>query len=186
MANNQDNLKGHGFHERTAEEQRAIATRGGEASGEARRRKRDLRNALEALLEKNMTAKDGKQMTGTEAITAKLFEQALKGNVKAFETIRATVGQDPIQKIVISEVDQSIINEVEAIVKGEAFGNAAAGAKDMTGKILKIEPESGKIENTYKTAAQAARENGIDPSNLAKAIKSGKTIGGFRWEKRKN
>lgn len=90
--------------------------KGGVASGEARRRKRDLRLALEMLLEKDFKDKNGKEMTGTQAITAKLFEQAMKGNVKAFETIRATVGQDPIQKIQVSEVDQSIIDEVEKAV----------------------------------------------------------------------
>ena len=82
------------------------AKRGGKASGEARRRKRDLRLALEMLLEKEMKSKDGTTMTGTEAITAKLFEQALKGNVKAFETIRETVGQDPTHKIEVSAVDK--------------------------------------------------------------------------------
>ena len=82
------------------------AKKGGIASGEARRKKRDLRLALEMLLEKEFTDKSGKQVSGTEAITAKLFEQAMKGNVKAFETIRATVGQDPAQKIEVTKIDK--------------------------------------------------------------------------------
>lgn len=92
------------------------AKKGGKASGEARRRKRDLRQALEMLLEKDFKDKQGNTITGTEAITTKLFEQAMKGNVKAFETIRSTVGQDPVQKVMISEVDQSVIDEVESMV----------------------------------------------------------------------
>ena len=92
------------------------AKKGGIASGEARRRKRDLRLALEMLLEKDMTSKDGQTMSGTEAITAKLFEQALKGNVKAFETIRSTVGQKPVDRVMISEVDQATIDEVEKMM----------------------------------------------------------------------
>lgn len=116
MANNSENLKGHGFHERTAEEQRAIAVMGGEASGEARRKKRDLRKALEALLEKDFTDMGGNKKSGAEAITAKLFEQALHGNVRAFETIRATVGQDPVQKIMVAEVDPAVLEEVEKAV----------------------------------------------------------------------
>lgn len=98
------------------EEAKKNGKKGGKASGEARRRKRDLRLALEMLLEKKME-RDGKSMTGTEAITAKLFEQALKGNVKAFETIRSTVGQDPVQKVQVAEVNQDVINEVEKIVE---------------------------------------------------------------------
>lgn len=92
------------------------AKKGGIRSGEARRAKRDLRLALEMLLEKDFTDKNGKEITGTEAITAKLFEQAMKGNVKAFETIRATVGQDPVQKVIVAEVEQSVIDEVEKAV----------------------------------------------------------------------
>lgn len=102
--------------ERTKEEQRKIARQGGIASGEARRRKRDLRLALEMLLEKEYKDKAGNTLTGTEAITAKLFEQAMKGNIKAFETIRSTVGQDPVQKVMVAEVDQSVIDEVERAV----------------------------------------------------------------------
>lgn len=93
------------------------AKKGGIASGEARRKKRDLRRALEMLLEKDFKDKNGTSRTGTEVITAKLFEQAAKGNVKAFETIRATVGQDPVQKVQVAEVNQDLVNEVEKIVE---------------------------------------------------------------------
>jgi len=112
MANEQNLLKGEDAHKLTVEE----ASKGGKASAEARRRKRDLRLALEMLLEKDFKDKSGNDITGTEAITAKLFEQAMKGNVKAFETIRATVGQDPVQKVMIAEVDQDVIDEVEKAV----------------------------------------------------------------------
>lgn len=115
MANN-PNLEGKGFESRTTAEQQEIAKQGGIASGEARRRKRDLRLALEMLLEKEYKNSKGEMITGTEAVTAKLFEQAMKGNVKAFETIRATVGQDPVQKLMIAEVEQSVIDEVERAV----------------------------------------------------------------------
>jgi hypothetical protein len=116
MANEQNLLKGDDIHKFTHEE----ASKGGKASGEARRRKRDLRLALEMLLEKDFKNRDGEAVSGAEAITAKLFEQAMKGNVKAFETIRATVGQDPVQKIAVAEVDQDIVDEVEkAVLKNE-------------------------------------------------------------------
>ena len=92
------------------------AKKGGIRSGEARRQKRDLRRALEALLEKDFNDKSGNVISGTDAIAAKLFEQAMKGNVKAFETIRATVGQDPVQKIAVQDISQSTIDEVEKAV----------------------------------------------------------------------
>lgn len=78
---------------------REEAKKGGVNSGKARRRKRDLRKALETLLENEYFDTEGNKKTGTELITTKLFQQAIKGNVKAFEVIRATVGQDPVQKV---------------------------------------------------------------------------------------
>lgn len=110
MANEQ-NLRP-GEYQLTHEEQK----KGGIASGEARRRKRDLRQALEMLLEKEYKQRNGETITGTEAITAKLFEQAMKGNIKAFETLRDTVGQKPVEKIMVAEVEQSVIDEVERAV----------------------------------------------------------------------
>ena len=110
---NKKNLKP-GAHKLTLEEQSA----GGKASGKARAERRDLRKALEMLLEREYKDKSGNTLTGTEAITAKLFEQAMKGNIKAFETIRSTVGQDPVQKVMLAEVDQNVIDEVEKAVLG--------------------------------------------------------------------
>ncbi len=110
MANEQ-NLRP-GEYKLTQEE----AKKGGIASGEARRRKRDLRMALEMLLEKEYKNGKGETITGTEAITGKLFEQAMKGNIKAFETLRDTVGQKPVEKVMIAEVEQSVIDEVERAV----------------------------------------------------------------------
>ena len=111
MANEQ-NLRP-GEYRLTLEEQK----KGGLASGEARRRKRDLRQALELLLEKEWQDKNGNKLTGTEAITAKLFEQAMKGNIKAFETIRDTVGQKPIERVEQVNIDMEYEQSVEYVKK---------------------------------------------------------------------
>ena len=113
MANEQ-NLKPF-TSEQSREEAVKNGSKGGIASGEARRRKRDLRLALEMLLEKEYTDKKGNVATGAEAITAKLFEQAMKGNVKAFETIRSTVGQDPVQKVEQVNFDAEYNQSVEYV-----------------------------------------------------------------------
>lgn len=100
---------------RNESEARAMGKKGGVASGEARRRKKDLRQALEELLDRKYTDKNGNKLTGTEAITAKLFEQAMKGNIKAFETIRSTVGQDPVQKVEQVNIDMEYEQSVEYV-----------------------------------------------------------------------
>lgn len=106
-----------GQHKLTNEER----VKGALASAQVKRDKKNLRKALEALLEKDYPQKDKqgnviRVLSGTEALTTKLFEQAMKGNVKAFETIRSTIGQDPVQKIAVQDIDQSVIEEVENIV----------------------------------------------------------------------
>lgn len=114
MANMQNLIPG--AHPLTVEE----ASKGGKESAKARAAKRDLRKALEILLEKDFTDKNGNVLTGAEAITARLFEQAMKGNVKAFETLRDTVGQKPVEKVMLAEVDQDVIDEVERAVFNES------------------------------------------------------------------
>ena len=113
MANERNLVRGDQAHKLTAEEQ----SMGGKASAEARRKKRDLRLALEMLLEKEYTDKKGNVATGAEAISTKLFEQAMKGNVKAFETIRSTVGQDPVQKVEQVNFDAEYNQSVEYVRK---------------------------------------------------------------------
>ena len=111
---NEQNLKPF-TSDQSREEAVANGRKGGVASGEARRRKRDLRLALEMLLEKEYTDKKGNVATGAEAISTKLFEQAMKGNVKAFETIRSTVGQDPVQKVEQVNFDAEYNQSVEYV-----------------------------------------------------------------------
>jgi hypothetical protein len=98
-----DNLKS--LADRTTAEQREIAQAGGIASGEARRRKRDIRLALEALLEKDIQDKHGNTMSTAEAIALKQIEKALKGDTKAFEVVRDTAGQKPMDKVEVTGLD---------------------------------------------------------------------------------
>jgi hypothetical protein len=81
--------------ERTKDEARAISSKGGKASGVARRKKADLKKTFETLLSLDVTdSKIKKQleemgMTGNnEALLAfATFQQAVKGNQKATENI---------------------------------------------------------------------------------------------------
>jgi hypothetical protein len=111
-----ENLEGKGFESRSTEEVREIAKKGGKASGEARRKKRDLKACMEALLEKQIVGKDGQIYSGAEAISIKQFEKALKGDAKAFELVRDTSGQSVVQKIQVAEVDADTIKDIESLV----------------------------------------------------------------------
>ena len=81
--------------ERSKEEARAISSKGGKASGIARKRKADLKKAFEILLALDVTdSKIKKQLEeigmagNNEALLAfAIFQQAVKGDQKATENI---------------------------------------------------------------------------------------------------
>lgn len=91
------------------------AKKGGIASGEARRRKRDLRLAMQKLLEDEYTTSDGTKISGAEAIALKQMEKALKGDAKAFELVRDTSGQKPVEVVEQVNVDAQYNEKMEIL-----------------------------------------------------------------------
>lgn len=76
------------MNQRTEDEQRAIATQGGIASGKARREKRDFRASMMAALAELVERKDdnGKvlaKISAQDAICIKQIAKALKGDTTA-------------------------------------------------------------------------------------------------------
>ncbi len=112
MGNIENLVKGDEKHKLTAEE----ASKGGKASAEARRKKRDIRQAIEILLETDIKDKSGKTLSGAEAIAVAQFKKALKGDTRAFEVLRDSAGQKPVEKVMVAEVDNEVINEIENMV----------------------------------------------------------------------
>ena len=113
MANEQNLIP---FTERSESEVRKLNSKGGVNSGEARRRKRDIRLALEALLEKDITDKHGNTMSTAEAIAIKQIEKALKGDTKAFEVVRDSAGQKPVEKVSVGASDEAK-NELKELLE---------------------------------------------------------------------
>ena len=111
----EQNLEGKGFESRTTEELREITAKGGRASGEARRRKRDIRLAMEALLEKEYKGKGGETLSGADALAIKQMEKALKGDTKAFEVVRDSAGQKPVEKVEQVNIDMEYEQSVEYV-----------------------------------------------------------------------
>ena len=80
----------------TSEEARINGSKGGKKSVESRRQKKLLKELLEEALEKETK-------TGNVAvdITSALIKRAKDGNVKAYEVIRDTLGQKPVESVKI-------------------------------------------------------------------------------------
>lgn len=68
---------------------------GGEASGKARRENADLRKIAQILLGEEY--KEG--LTNAQAMTLAQLQKALEGDTKAFEVLRDTAGQKPVQVV---------------------------------------------------------------------------------------
>ena len=89
------------------DEARERGRKGGLASGEARRKRKTLKEELLLMLSEGETQ---------QSVTLALIEKAMSGDTKAFEVIRDTIGEKPVDKVMIADVEPSVIAEVEAMV----------------------------------------------------------------------
>jgi len=85
----EDQIEQYRFDNKTAEEQREIARKGGIASGIARREKATMKATLEMLL--NST--NNKGQTYKELATLGLLKGAISGNAQNYRTILETLGE---------------------------------------------------------------------------------------------
>lgn len=101
--------------ERTPEERKAIARKGAEATNRIRREKKTLKMELEALLE----ILDEKGDSVQKKMSFALIKKAIKGDVRAFETIRDTIGQKPKENLNIDfEKNEAEAQQLLANIKG--------------------------------------------------------------------
>lgn len=82
--------------ELTPQERKERASKAGKASVEAKRKKKELRQLLEIALSQPL--KDNPDEDNYMGITVALMNKALNGDVKAYETIRDTIGQKPVEQ----------------------------------------------------------------------------------------
>lgn len=90
------------LNQRTKNEQRDIARKAGIASGEARRKKADMRKSMQNLLNMKITPQQeatlkqlgliSDEWTYSDLINVAAMKQAMKGNVRAMEFVRDTAG----------------------------------------------------------------------------------------------
>ena len=100
--------------DRTSEELREMTRKGGIKSGEARRRKKTMREALEMLLFKTELSETAKKMLEAEGIkdvddmthqmviTRSLIAKAESGDVQAYNAICGMIGEKPAEKVEMS------------------------------------------------------------------------------------
>lgn len=93
------------MNQRTEEEQKALRHKAGVNSGKARRNKALLKDCLQILMEqKYIDEETGKKITGAELLSVDLFKKAVAEKdtakkARAFEVLRDTSGQKPVDKV---------------------------------------------------------------------------------------
>jgi len=95
------------LNKRTKEEQKAIVTQGGIASGIARNRNKTFKEELLMLLDMD---------DNLNRMSVAVVKKALDGDLKALEIIRDTVGQKPSDKVENINIEVSLedyVNKVE-------------------------------------------------------------------------
>lgn len=93
---NEENLIN--LRDRSPEERKEIARKGAEATNKLLKERKTFREELLILLSQGDTQK---------RISLAMLEKAMKGDTKAFEVLRDTVGEKPVDKV---EADVGITN----------------------------------------------------------------------------
>lgn len=89
------------------------------------KKRKTFAQAFDAYLSSQFKQADGTVLSGTELIAKTVIDRANEGDLKAFELIRDTVGEKPIDKVAKVEISQDIRDKVEALVEeyGQKSGN---------------------------------------------------------------
>lgn len=131
MANNIGNLIPVKKGQRTKEEQKEFATKGGIESGKSRLRKKTLREIADLILSKQANPKvkktiselypdlDPEEITNDIAMVGRQVEKAIrKADTRAFEVLQATIGEKPVEQI--EDITYKITEEDKEIAKESA------------------------------------------------------------------
>lgn len=139
-----ENIKDKGFDNRTTEELRVITSKGGKASGEARRRKANFRKTLNQLLTTEIDSPEwkpvleamGLESTLETAMLAAQIKEAVNGNTKAAYFVAQYAGQspEPEENIKNREADTELKKARKQAVTGE---NETEEALEKLDNILK-------------------------------------------------
>lgn len=105
----------------TSETAREAGKKGGRKAGINIRQRKSLRDELIAVLtDMEIPQKDtGKKVPVQEALSISLIKSALSGNVRAFEIIRDTIGEKPVENLAIMASDFKALDDAFEALDGD-------------------------------------------------------------------
>lgn len=160
-----DNIKNKGFDNRTTGELREISSRGGKASGEARRRKADFRKTLNMLLTaeidngeyKPVLESLGVECTLESAILMAQIKEAMAGDTKAATFVAKYSGQS--QQTVADDEEQKIRTERAKRARDMEIGDTDTSDENIQSFLKAMRPTQEDLEDLF-SAEKEGVENG--------------------------
>ena len=161
MANNENLIP---FNRLTVSEQREIQSAGGRASGAARRRTAKLRETMNRLLTmkvdvgelSDVLISDGGESTYEEVIGMAMIQEAMNGNVKAYNAIMATVGQTDKSEEDLEE--QRIRTERAKRARDQEVGSDSEENENIASFLKAMNPADADLEDLFGEDRDDAEE----------------------------
>ena len=116
---NPENLIGHEFtSDQNREEAARNGRKGGKASGESRRRRKQMREVIDELMTREFIDANGNEIDGVTALMTRVYRQAMDGDMNAVKFLRDTGGEMPVQRIETVEIPPETYERVWSILDG--------------------------------------------------------------------
>lgn len=160
-----ENIKDKGFDKRSTGELREIQSRGGRASGEARRRKADFRRTLNMLLTAKIDSEEykpvlealGLECTLEAALNMAMIKEGLAGNVKAYEAIAKYSGQGTGTDADLEE--QRIRTDRAKRARDQEVGDTDSSEENIKSFLRAINPSVEDMEQLFVEEPEEDEEN---------------------------
>lgn len=125
----------HQFNNLTAEQQQKIASMGGKASAEAKKKRKTMKEQAELLLSlavknpklkkamENLGIEEDEQTNQMAMIIAMMNKAISKGDVQAFTSLQATIGEKPKEELKITDLTSKKFDEICSQIGGDGLKN---------------------------------------------------------------
>ena len=151
---------------RTPDERRELARIAGKASGKARRRKANMRETANRLLTmvgeveglSDILRADGGESTYEEIITMAMIRKAALGDVRAYEALKATVGQTDKSDADLEE--QRIRTDRAKRARDREVGDIDSGDENIQSFLKALNPSEEELQNLFGEEENEEGENG--------------------------
>lgn len=172
------------FNQRTEDEQKKIASKGGVTSGVSRRRKRTIKQLARQFLDADISREDlravleeygfSDDLNYAAALVITIAKEAFTGNVRAAELLVKLAGSDPEQKRKDAELQlkraelklkQDLIRQQTIKLRKFNFGD-----DEDTSWVLHYDPENNPVLKVLRWTAEIELEDFVSKGGSLDAI----------------